>query len=229
MQITVITGAGVSAESGLATFRDKGGLWDQYDFMKLASIEGWQADPAQVLAFYNARRKQLVRAKPNPAHYAIAALERYHPVQVITQNVDDLHERAGSTDVLHLHGELLKARSVLNRDLVFDISNKDIQLGDLAPDGGQLRPDVVWFGEPVPNMLIAAERIQAADRVLVIGTSLSVYPAASLIEYVDESVPVVIVDPHLDHKALLYRPNVKHIKESAAIAVPLLVDAWSRS
>lgn len=170
-----------------------------------------------------------MRSQPNAAHFAIAALEHHHQVHVITQNVDDLHERAGSTDVLHLHGELLKARSVLNRDLVFDIREKDIHLGDLAPDGGQLRPDVVWFGEIVPNMLIAAERIQDADKVLVIGTSLSVYPAASLIEYVDELVPVVIIDPNLDNRAVLRRPNLQHIKESAAVAVPTLIDQWSRS
>ena len=195
-KIAVLTGAGVSAESGFATFRDSGGLWEQYDVYDVASIEGWYRNRPLVLDFYNERRAQLKDAKPNAAHLAIAALEKDYHVDVITQNVDNLHERAGSTRVLHLHGELTKVRpeNSLNSG-VRDIGYRDINLGDTDGHGVQLRPHIVWFGEAVPELERAARAVSQADILLIIGTSLNVYPAAGLYQYLKVGNPIYLVDP----------------------------------
>lgn len=193
--IVVLTGAGVSAESGIATFRDAGGLWEGHDVMEVASPEGWRANPELVLDFYNKRRAQLKEVEPNKAHHCIAALERNYKVQVITQNVDDLHERAGSTQVLHLHGELLKARSSTNASDIRDWT-EDITTTDKCAAESQLRPHIVWFGEEVPAMDVAMELMQNADAVIIVGTSLQVYPAAGLMNFAPASCPIYLVDPN---------------------------------
>ena len=192
--IVVLTGAGISQESGIKTFRDSDGLWENHDILEVASPQGFEANPALVLDFYNQRRKQLSTVKPNEAHYFLADLEDNYKVTIITQNVDDLHERAGSSNIIHLHGELKKMRSTKNEINTFPIE-KDIKLGDLAEDGGQLRPHIVWFGEAVPEMTKAIEATLNADIFIVIGTSLQVYPAASLIDYVRHGKQIYIIDP----------------------------------
>ena len=221
-KIVVITGAGVSAESGLATFRDSGGVWEKYDITEVASIEGWRKDPENILEFYNARRKQAAEAKPNPAHKALADLEDFFDVQIITQNVDDLHERGGSSNVLHLHGELRKARSSKNEDLVTDIGADPIKMGDVAEDGAQLRPDGVWFGEMVPMIEPATVLVSEADILVVIGTSLVVYPAAGLVDYAPPHIPRYIVDPA--EPELMNLDGWNHIKERAGSGTPKLKD-----
>lgn len=193
-KIVVLTGAGMSAESGLQTFRDADGLWEGHDVMQVASPEGWHKDPLLVLDFYNQRRSQLLSVKPNEAHCLLADLERDFDIEIITQNVDDLHERAGSTKVLHLHGELLKVRSTQNEDLVYDWS-KNLGLGDLCELNSQLRPHIVWFGEAVPLLEQAIDITATADYLLIIGTSMQVYPAASLINYVKPGVSIYFIDP----------------------------------
>lgn len=203
--IVVLSGAGVSAESGVATFRDSGGLWEGHDVMAVASPEGFAKNPKLVLDFYNARRRQLFEVQPNKAHKIIAELEANFNVNVITQNVDDLHERAGSTNVLHLHGELLKARSVNNPDERIDWKD-DINPGDLHTDGHQLRPHIVWFGEAVPAIEQAIPLVEQADYIIVIGTSLQVYPAAGLIDFADKNTPVFYVDPNPAHIPNLRNP-----------------------
>lgn len=194
MKIVFLTGAGMSAESGIKTFRDANGLWEGHDVMQVASPEGWQQNPELVLDFYNQRRKQLKEVQPNEGHLAIASLEKEHEVWIITQNVDNLHEKAGSNHIVHLHGELTKVRSVHNEDYVLDWEN-DLLLGDTDPDGHQLRPHIVWFGEMVPELSRAQEIIRDADLVVVIGTSLQVYPAASLMHDAPYRCPVVYIDP----------------------------------
>ena len=194
-KLVVLSGAGVSAESGVKTFRDAGGLWEGHDVMEVASPKGWRKNPELVLDFYNKRRRQLFDVEPNQGHKIIAELEKYFNVTVITQNVDNLHERAGSTDVLHLHGELLKARSVHNDNDIIDCTF-DINLGDLHTDGHQLRPHIVWFGEAVPAIPQAIHIVEQADYLIVIGTSLQVYPAAGLIDYARIDIPVFYVDPN---------------------------------
>ena len=202
-RIAVLTGAGVSAESGLGTYRDNGGLWDNYDPMEVASIEGWYRDRGKVLEFYNMQRENLRRAQPNEAHRLIASLEEKYAVDVITQNVDNLHERAGSTHVVHLHGEATKVRpenTFNDRDgysekEVFDVGYSAVHLGDKAPNGVQLRPHIVFFGEAVPKMNTAIDIVSRADVVLIVGTSLSVYPAAGLYRYAAPEAPVFIIDP----------------------------------
>ncbi len=193
--MVVLTGAGMSAESGIRTFRDMGGLWEEYDVTEVASPEAWEKNPERVLRFYNERRKQLLQASPNEGHHGLVDLEKYFDVEIITQNVDDLHERAGSSKVLHLHGELRKARSTANPSLIYDIEGDELNLGDLCEEGSQLRPHVVWFGEPVPAMETAVEIIQNADIFVIIGTSLNVYPAAGLIWYAPPACPVYLIDP----------------------------------
>ncbi|HLR90775.1 MAG TPA: Sir2 family NAD-dependent protein deacetylase [Balneolaceae bacterium] len=193
--VVVLTGAGISEESGLSTFRDSGGLWENYRIEEVASIDAWYTNRQLVLDFYNIRRRDAAIAQPNKAHLAIAEAEKDFNVQVITQNVDDLHERAGSTNVLHLHGMLNQARSEKREDLVINIGSEPIRMGDLASDGEQLRPNIVWFGEAVPALETAIETMQHADAFLVIGTSLSVYPAASLIHYAPSGIPRLYVDP----------------------------------
>ncbi len=194
-KLVVLSGAGVSAESGIKTFRDAGGLWEGHNVMEVASPEGWHKNPALVLDFYNKRRRQLFEVQPNNAHKHIAHLEQYFDVSVITQNVDDLHERAGSTNVLHLHGELLKARSINNELDVIEWT-ADINEGDLHTDGHQLRPHIVWFGEAVPAIIDAMQIVQQADYLIVIGTSLQVYPAAGLIDYAKPDIPIFYIDPN---------------------------------
>lgn len=191
--LIVLSGAGVSAESGLKTFRDSGGLWMGYDVLQVASPEGWEKDPGLVLDFYNKRREEVAKALPNEAHQIIAELEKYFDVTVITQNIDDLHERAGSTNVIHLHGEIFKMRSEKNETLLYDIKG-DIQLGEKAPDGFQLRPHVVWFGEPVPLIEKAVSILPSADIFIVVGTSLQVYPAAGLVHALSPEIPKYIID-----------------------------------
>ena len=219
-KIVVLTGAGVSAESGVSTFRDSDGLWEQHKVEDVASIEGWYRNPSLVLEFYNARRAQLAQVRPNAAHYAIAELEKDYDVTVITQNVDNLHERAGSTRLIHLHGELTKVRPEncfndmdgFSEETVFDVGTDSIQIGDLAPNGAQLRPHIVWFGEAVPKINAAIDAVEAADVMLIVGTSLQVYPAASLYAYANAGIPIYIIDP----KELMVRDaRLVHIKEVA--------------
>ncbi|MFN7117641.1 MAG: SIR2 family NAD-dependent protein deacylase [Saprospiraceae bacterium] len=194
-KIVILTGAGISAESGISTFRDAGGLWEQYDIMEVASIDGWYKNKALVLEFYNQRRRQLFSVEPNAGHRALVALEQKFEVSIITQNVDDLHERAGSSKVMHLHGELRKARSTEDEFLIYDW-DKDIQIGDVCELGSQLRPHIVWFGEVVPMITIAAAEVMKADILLIIGTSLQVYPAAGLAGYAPEHARIYYIDPH---------------------------------
>lgn len=212
----------MSADSGLATFRDSGGLWEGYDVYEVATPEGWSDDPEKVLKFYNQRRKQAVNAKPNDGHIALARLEDYYDVTIITQNVDNLHERAGSSDVLHLHGEITKARSEKDENLVYEIGDKPIDLGDTAEDGAQLRPHVVWFGEMVPAIEKAASIVPNADILIIIGTSLAVYPAAGLIGYADDEIDKFIIDPK--NPDLPSLDNWNYIQERAATGTPKLVD-----
>lgn len=195
MKVVVLSGAGISAESGISTFRDQNGLWENHDIMDVASISGWERNPELVLDFYNKRRAQLFEVKPNEAHLEIANWEKQHEVVVITQNVDDLHERAGSTNVIHLHGKLRSARSEKNSHLVYNWQ-KDIALGDIAEDGCQLRPDIVWFREDVPLISLAIDEVATADVLVVIGTSLQVYPAAGLLHYAHNAQLKYIIDPH---------------------------------
>lgn len=192
--LVVLTGAGMSAESGIKTFRDADGLWEGHDVMEMASPQGFANNPKLVLDFYNQRRKQLFEVMPNYAHKALAELEQHYKVSIITQNVDDLHERAGSSKIIHLHGELLKARSIFDTDIIYDC-NDDIKLGDLCPRGYQLRPHIVWFGEEVPMIETAMEICATADILLIIGTSMQVYPAAGLLHYAPPDIPVYFIDP----------------------------------
>ena len=202
-KLTVLTGAGVSAESGITTFRDIDGLWENHKVEDVASIEGWYRNPSLVLDFYNERRAQLPTVRPNAAHVAIAELEKDYDVTVVTQNVDNLHERAGSTRIIHLHGELTKVRPEnccnvfdgFSEETVFDIGSDAITVGDLAPNGAQLRPHIVWFGEAVPKIEAAIEAVEAADILLIVGTSLQVYPAAGLYRYAKMTTPIYIIDP----------------------------------
>jgi len=193
--LVVLTGAGISAESGLKTFRDSDGLWEEHSVMDVASIEGWYRNPGLVLEFYNQRRRQLAEAKPNKAHTILAELEEHFDVHIVTQNVDDLHERAGSTKVLHLHGELTKVRSVRDEAQVEDIGYGSIAMGQTGKDGAQLRPNIVWFGEPVPLIIEAERLVRGADIFAVVGSSLVVYPAAGLAGVVRPGVKAFLIDP----------------------------------
>ncbi len=222
-KLVVLTGAGISAESGLKTFRDSDGLWENYSVEDVATIEGWHRNPKLVQQFYNQRRAQAFSAKPNAGHIALAELEKHFDVRIITQNVDNLHEKAGSSNVLHLHGELNKVKSVKNDDLVFDIGDKAIEMGDLAEDGGQLRPAIVWFGEMVPMIEPAADLCLNADIFVVIGTSMQVYPAAGLIGFVSDEAPKFIIDPNSPEVSSQYQ-NVHFITETATVGVPRLAE-----
>ncbi|MDR6567804.1 NAD-dependent deacylase [Chitinophaga ginsengisegetis] len=221
-RLVVLTGAGISAESGLRTFRDTDGLWEGYDVYEVASPQGWQKNPALVQDFYNGRRQDVKAALPNAAHTGLAKLEEKYDVRIITQNIDDLHERGGSTRVLHLHGEIFKMRSVDNEELIYDI-HEDIKMGDLAEDGGQLRPHIVWFGEAVPMIEKAAREVWEADVFVVVGTSLQVYPAASLLQYVKPGVPVYIIDRKIpevavaDNLHLIEKPATEGVLELLSI------------
>jgi NAD-dependent deacetylase len=221
-KVVVFTGAGVSAESGLSTFRDSDGLWHKHRIEDVATPMAWINNMDLVLEFYNQRRKQLYEVEPNAAHYALVRLEEKFDVDIITQNVDDLHERAGSSKVLHLHGELKKARSTADPDLVYDIEGWELKRGMRCGLGSQLRPHVVWFGEPVPEMLPASMKCAAADIFIVIGTSLQVYPAAGLLNHVDDHVPVYVVDPKIVEAQGIR--NCRYIRKMAGEGVPELVE-----
>ncbi len=218
--IVVLTGAGISAESGINTFRDANGLWEGHDIMEVASPIGWQANPALVLDFYNKRRSQLHTVHPNAGHLGLVALEKKYKVSIITQNVDDLHERAGSTSILHLHGELLKVRSQHTPSLVLDWE-KDLNIGDCCPHHSQLRPHIVWFGEEVPLLETAIAITQKADILMIIGTSMQVYPAAGLLEYAPANTPIYFIDPN---PAVSPRPNLTILEEKATTGVPKVVN-----
>lgn len=220
-RIVVFTGAGISAESGLKTFRDSGGLWEEFKVEEVATPEAWEHDPEMVLSFYNKRRKQVLDAKPNAAHHAIAELEKKFEVYVITQNIDDLHERAGSKKVLHLHGEIIKSRSSADPDLIYTINGWKIRLGEKCEKGSQLRPHIVWFGEPVPYMEEACKIAAGAEIFIIIGTSLSVYPAAGLVNSVPHASPKYLIDPQAVSKD--YIPNLIISRKRAGAGVPELV------
>ena len=219
-KIVVLIGAGISAESGLKTFRDSDGLWEGYDIYDVATPEAWQRNPVLVQKFYNMRRKSVLDAKPNSAHDALLELEEKFDVTIITQNVDNLHEKAGSSDVLHLHGVITKSQSSINPDLVYDIEGWELKMGETCELGSQLRPHVVWFGEAVPMIEKAAQIASKADIFIVIGTSLAVYPAAGLIDFVPYSSEKIIIDPKASSIQL---NNLKTINENAGKAVPELV------
>lgn len=216
--IVVFTGAGISAESGLGTFRDAGGLWENYKIEEVATPEAFNRRPSFVLDFYNIRRRELLNSSPNIAHITLNKLQDKFNLSIITQNIDDLHERSGSIDVLHLHGKLRESRSTID-NRVYPIQGSDLNIGDLCDKGGQLRPNVVWFGEDVPNMEIAAQKVMKADFFIIIGTSLNVYPAASLLNYAVNSERVILIDPEFH----MY-DGVEFICDKATSAVPNLVE-----
>lgn len=221
-KIVVLTGAGMSAESGIATFRDTDGLWEEHRVEDVATPSGFIANPKLVLDFYNARRKELVKAKSNKGHLGLAELEKYFDVSIITQNVDNLHERAGSSHVIHLHGELMKSRSTHDPSLIYEMTevNCEINIGDKCEMGSQLRPDIVWFGEAVPMFEKAIPLVQQADVVVIIGTSLNVYPAAALIDYAKSGTPVYLIDPKDVRGG---RPNINFIQKGASEGVKELM------
>jgi NAD-dependent deacetylase len=216
-KIVVLSGAGISAESGIKTFRDSGGLWEGYDVMEVASPEGWAKNPELVLDFYNQRRKKALTAQPNEGHKIIAELEKYFQVSVVTQNIDNLHEKAGSSHVTHLHGEIFQARSTLDPNLVYDIEGWELKLGDKCEKGSQLRPNIVWFGEMVPMMEVAVEEAISADIFIVIGTSLQVYPAAGLIEYAGKATPIFVIDPNIP--SIPHRNNLFLVEEVGSVGM----------
>lgn len=223
-RLVVISGSGISAESGIQTFRGMGGLWEQYDVTELASPEAWKKNPELVLRFYNERRKKVIEAKPNGGHIGLAELENEFDVRIITQNVDDLHERAGSSNILHLHGEIRKSRSTKDPSKIFDIEGWELKLGDKCPLGSQLRPHIVWFGEPVTQIENAARIVAKADILLIIGTSLQVYPAAGLKDYAPRNIPKFVIDP-----GDMYLPSdIVHIKENAVAGVQLLKEKLNK-
>ena len=233
-KIAVLTGAGVSAESGISTFRDANGLWDNYNVEDVATLEGWNRNPALVLDFYNQRRRELATVRPNAAHLAIASLEDKYDVTVITQNIDNLHERAGSTRIIHLHGELTKVRpenrynerNGFSEESVFDIGYGDINLGDTSAEGVQLRPHIVWFGEAVPKIEQAIDVVEAADILLIVGTSLQVYPAAGLYAYAKASTPIYIIDP----KDVPVRDGrITHVKDVATRGMEKFIEIISQN
>ncbi|MFT7031928.1 MAG: NAD-dependent deacetylase [Cyclobacteriaceae bacterium] len=217
-KIVALTGAGISAESGIRTFRDSNGLWEGYDVMDVASPEGWFKNPRLVLDFYNERRKQALSAKPNLGHQTLADLERHFDVTIITQNVDNLHEKAGSTNIIHLHGELFQSRSTLDESLIYDLNGWQLDIGDKCEKGAQLRPNIVWFGEMVPMMELAIDEVISCDLFLVIGTSMAVYPAAELINYANSNVPKYIIDPNLP--GIQTKENMYFYEDKGSIGVP---------
>lgn len=217
-KLVVFSGAGMSAESGIGTFRDSGGLWEQYPIEEVATPDAWRRNPEKVQDFYNYRRKQILEATPNKAHKAIAELEKKYDVEVITQNIDDLHERAGSTNVTHLHGLITKSQSSVNPNLVYDIEGWELKMGEKCERGSQLRPHVVWFGEAVPMMDVAQRIMQTAEIVIVIGTSLQVYPAAGLVYAAPKAARKFIVDPET-----IDSPGFQHIKKPAGAGMEILL------
>lgn len=217
--LVILSGAGMSQESGIRTFRDMDGLWEEYDVMEVATPEAWHRNPELVMKFYNDRRKQLYECNPNAGHIGLAELEKFFEVDIITQNIDDLHERAGSSKVLHLHGELKKARSSVDESLIYDIDGWELKFGQKCARGSQLRPHVVWFGEAVPAMEEAIPLVEKADILVVIGTSLNVYPAAGLVNYTKTGTPIYLIDPEIPSA---YIRNVTYIQEKASKGVELL-------
>jgi NAD-dependent deacetylase len=220
-KIVVFTGSGVSAESGLKTFRDSDGLWENYNIEDVATPQAWHRNRSLVLEFYNQRRKQVLESKPNAAHFALAALEKKFDVQIITQNIDDLHERSGSTKVLHLHGEIRKARSSADPSLVYEIAGDEIREGEKCTKGSQLRPHIVWFGEQVPELANAALLVSRADIFIVIGTSLQVYPAAGLIDYAPSESEKYFIDPNAEAH---FGKHFNVIREKAGTGMPALAE-----
>ncbi len=220
-KLVVLSGAGISAESGISTFRDANGLWRNHRIEEVASPIAWRNNMDLVLEFYNLRRKQLFEVEPNAGHKALVDLEKYFDVEIVTQNVDDLHERAGSTKVLHLHGELKKVRSTVDEHLIYELKQWELKKGDLCEKGSQLRPHIVWFGEAVTNISKGALIVQQADILIVVGTSLVVYPAAGLIDYAHSDTPIFYVDPNAELHG--YKSNLLPIAEKAGIALPTLV------
>lgn len=218
-KLVILSGAGISQESGIRTFRDMGGLWEEYDVMEVATPEAWQRNPELVMRFYNDRRKQLYECKPNAGHCGLVDLEKDFDVQIITQNVDDLHERAGSKHILHLHGELKKSRSSVDESLVYVIDGWKLKFGQKCAKGSQLRPHIVWFGEAVPAMDEAIPMVESADILVVVGTSLNVYPAAGLVNYAKRGTPIFVIDPE---RPPMYIRNVTYIQEKAGKGVELL-------
>jgi NAD-dependent deacetylase len=220
-KIVVFSGAGISAESGLQTFRDNNGLWENYDINEVATPEAWEKNPKLVLDFYNMRRKQVMESTPNESHYSLARLEQNFDVEIITQNIDDLHERAGSSKILHLHGEILNARSSYDHK-IYPIKKNELNIGDLCSKKSQLRPDVVWFGEEVPNMVKAMEICEKADILIIVGTSLTVYPAANIIDFTPTNCIKYLVDPnqHISNNL----KNITVINEKASIGIPILAN-----
>lgn len=218
-KLVVLSGAGISQESGIRTFRDMGGLWEEYDVEEVCTPQAWEQNPELVMRFYNDRRKQLYGCKPNKGHFGLAELERDFDVEIITQNIDDLHEQAGSSKVLHLHGELKKARSSVDPSLIYDINGWELKFGEKCEKGSQLRPHVVWFGEPVPAIQDAMRIAEQADIFVIVGTSMNVYPAAGLLNYVKPGVPVFCIDPNPVH---IYS-NITFIKEKAGTGVVKLI------
>tara|TARA_B110000879_G_scaffold97805_1_gene133201 strand:- start:78 stop:755 length:678 start_codon:yes stop_codon:yes gene_type:complete len=216
--IVVLTGAGISAESGLGTFRDSEGLWEKYKVEDVATEKAFQKNPALVLEFYNIRRRQLLNTLPNDAHFALNKLKDKYNLTIITQNIDDLHERSGSTDIIHLHGKLRESRSVIDNK-IYSIKGSELNIGDYCEQGGQLRPNVVWFGEAVPNMDLAIDKVIQASVFIIIGTSLNVFPAASLIDYATKAKRIIIIDPNSSN----YN-GIEIINEKATKAVPKLVN-----
>ena len=221
-KLVILTGAGMSSESGIRTFRDSGGLWEEYEVTEVATYEAWERNRELVLRFYNERRRQLEGCSPNAGHRGLVELEKHFDVQIITQNIDDLHERAGSTKILHLHGELTKARSTVDPTLIYDIGYRDINNGDRCLKGSQLRPHIVWFGEEVPMMEKAVRLAAEADIFVVIGSSLNVYPAAGLVNYAPHKAGLWLIDPN-DVSVPGYR-DVEVIKEKAARGVEILTE-----
>lgn len=218
-KLVILTGAGMSQESGIRTFRDMGGLWEEYDIEEVATPEAWRRNPELVMRFYNDRRRQLLDSKPNAGHLGLVDLDNDFDVRIITQNVDDLHERAGSKYVLHLHGELKKARSSVDESLIYDIDGWELKFGQKCAKGSQLRPHIVWFGEAVPAMEEAVPVAESADIMVVIGTSLNVYPAAGLVNYVKKGTPIFVIDPE---RPSVYIRNVTYIQEKASKGVEIL-------
>ena len=216
--IVVFTGSGISAESGLSTFRDSNGLWEKYKIEDVATPEAFENNPSLVLDFYNIRRKQLLNSYPNDAHLALNRLQEKFNLSIITQNIDDLHERSGSENIIHLHGKLTESKSIVNNK-IYEIEGAELNIGDYCDNGSQLRPNVVWFGEDVPNMELAIEIVKSADIFIIIGTSLKVYPAASLIDYASNSERIILIDPNSSNYE-----DIEVISEKATIAVPMLVD-----
>jgi NAD-dependent deacetylase len=222
-KVVAFTGAGVSAESGIDTFRDSGGLWEQYDIADVATPEAFERDPETVLEFYNERRRKVLQSEPNPAHRALAEMEKVHDVVVVTQNIDDLHERAGSSRVIHLHGEIRKVRSTLDPELLYEVGEEGVQLGSTCEKGGQLRPHVVWFGEPVPMLEVAAKEIEDADVLLVIGSSLNVYPAAGLAFYAPQRAEKYLIDPKAQEDGANLS-DFELVPQRAGEGVPVIVE-----